>query len=117
MRAMQESSACMKFALAESSLHCPSDSECGAAGFHTCTFHAQLELECIVRIQCSLSETSQVAWTRAHHAKNERCAISFIVYDDTSDLRVSTAQDYTIKAGIYTMPSIFLAFLAIWTLH
>jgi len=42
MRAMQESSACMKFALAESSLHCPSDSECGAAGFHTCIFHAQL---------------------------------------------------------------------------
>ena len=84
MRAMQERSACMKFALAESSLHCTSDSECGAAGFHTCIFHAQLELECIVRIQCSLSETSQVAWTRAHHAKNERCAIaiSFIVYDD-----------------------------------
>ena len=71
MRAMQESSACMKFALAESSLHCPSDSECWAAGFHTCIFHAQLELECIARIQCSLSETSQVAWTRAHHAKNE----------------------------------------------
>ena len=61
MRAMQESSACMKFA----------HSECGAAGFHTCIFHAQLELECIARIQCSLSETSQVAWTRAHHAKNE----------------------------------------------
>ncbi len=81
MRAMQESSACMKFALAESSLHRTSDSECGASGFHTCIFHAQLELECIVRIQCSLSETSQVAWTRAHHAKNERCAIaiSFIM--------------------------------------
>ena len=73
----------MKFALAESSLHARAIASVGQRAF-TRAISAQLELELIVRIQCSLSETSQVAWTRAHHAKNERCAIaiSFIVYDD-----------------------------------
>ena len=76
---MQESSACMKFALAESSLHCTSDSECGAAGFHTCIFHAQQSSNALYAWQCSLSEYTQVAWTRAHHAKERACAIAIAV--------------------------------------
>ena len=114
MRAMQESSACMKFALAESSLHCTSDSECGAAGFHTCYF-AQLELECIVRMTVLVKWNLSSSMDSSTYAKKRalcNCNQFYSIWWHQWPNVVSICTRVHYESG-----HIHLYFLAIWTLH
>ena len=78
LRAMQESSACMNLHSLKARCTARAIASVGQRAF-TRAISCTTRLEWIVRIQCSLSETSQVAWTRAHQQKTSAVQLQSVL--------------------------------------